>query len=225
MFHTLDYNQHYLKMGKIQLKRIEMLKKMLVALLLLTLHLSAYERGSIGLNINNEDLEIEGRTSLANRVNDLRYRDFYIDMNYINGDDSLYGLGFYVENSPMGSKDLLFDIGLRSVFTDSFAAIPIMMGAKIRMYLTNMPPATLGIKLLFAPEPLTFSDGKDYFEGRIETTMQLLQNVEVYLGYRRIETNYSESEDSGWNSYSSSSDNGHKDPYNNSLYGGFRFIF
>jgi hypothetical protein len=192
-----------------------MVKKLMI-ISLLSLSLFGAERASFGLNINNEDLEIEGRSSLINQLNSLEYRNYYIDGNFIKADDdNLYGLGFYVENSPAGHSNLTFGIGLRSIFSSNdkldknFVAIPIQINAKARMYLGNLPKSSLGIKLAYAPSPLSFSDADSYFEYRVEVDMNVIQNIDVYIGYRNIDTDYDIKDVN----------------FNSSLYGGFKFLF
>jgi hypothetical protein len=189
---------------------------LLFTFLLSTLAFARGDRSSFGLNINSDDLEVEGRISLATRNRSIEFRNFYIDGNFINGeDDNLYGLGFYVENSPHGYSNLTFDIGLRSVFSSNdmldqnFVAIPITVAAKARMYLGNLPKSSLGFKLAYAPDPLSFSDAKSYFEYRIEADMQVIDNINVYIGYRNIDTEY-KAEDITFNSAG---------------YVGFKFVF
>jgi len=173
------------------------MKKLLITTLFLTFPAFAGETASFGLNINSEVLEIEGRMSLASRTDRLEYRNFYIDANFINGEeDTLYGLGFYVENSPRGYSNLTFGIGLRSIFSGndkldkSFIALPIQVAAKARMYLGTLPKSALGVKFVYAPEPLSFSDGTAYLEYRIEADMQIIDNIDIYAGYRNISMDY-----------------------------------
>lgn len=193
-----------------------MLKKLLIITLFLTISSFAGERASFGLNINNEDLEVEGRMSLASQTSRLEYRNFFIDANFVNdNDDTLYGAGFYVENSPQGYPNLKFAIGLRSVFSQNdtlnkdFVAIPITVSGKARMYFPNLPKSELGVKLAYAPNPLTFADGDSYLEYRVEADMQVIENIAVYVGYRGIETDYDVADVT----------------FNSSAYVGFKFIF
>jgi len=193
------------------------MKKLLITTLLFTAPIFAgQERASFGLNINNEDLEVEGRMSLASRTKRLEYRNFFIDGNFINGkDDTLTGIGFYVENSPHGYSNLEFGIGLKSIFSKNdaldktFVAIPITIAGKARMYLRNLPKSALGIKLAYAPSPLTFSDGESYFEYRIEVDMQIIDNIDIYTGYRNIDTDYKAADVN----------------FNSGAYVGFKFLF
>lgn len=194
-----------------------MIKKLLITTLLCTLPVFAgHEQAAFGLNINNEDLEIEGRVSLAGKTSQLEYQNFYIDANFINGeDDTLTGLGFYVENSPHGHSNLEFGVGLKSVFSTndkldkSFIAVPITVSGKARMYLGNLPKSALGVKIAYAPTPLTFSDGESYLEYRVEADMQIIDNIKIYAGYRNIDTDYEVADVN----------------FNSGAYVGFKFLF
>jgi hypothetical protein len=193
-----------------------MMKKLLIISLLGATSLFGAEKASFGLNINSDDLEVEGRVSMATRTRSLEYRNFFFDGNFIKGDeDNLYGVGFYVENSPLGYPNLKFGIGLRSIFSGNdkldkdFVAIPVQVSAKARMYLGNLPKSNLGVRFAYAPSPLTFSDADSYLEYRIEADMQIIQNIDIYIGYRNIETNY---------------DNADVD-FNSAGYIGFKFLF
>ena len=175
-----------------------MIKKILLTALLFTLPIFAgQEQASFGLNINSEDLEVEGRLSLAGKTSRLEYQKFFIDANFINTeDDTLTGVGFYVENTPHGHSNVEFGIGLKSIFSKndtldkSFIAVPITVSAKARVYLQNLPKSALGVKIAYAPNPLTFSDGESYLEYRLEAEMQIIDNIKIYTGYRNINTNY-----------------------------------
>jgi hypothetical protein len=188
------------------------MKKILLLLFIINLNIFALDRASFGLNINTNDLEIEGKTSLGFSTNNPVYKNFYFDANLINSDDTLMGFGLYVENSPINYQNLSFAIGLRTIFTknsgEDFTAIPIILGAKARMYLGNLPKSNLGIKFAYAPSPLTFQDADSYYEYRMEVDMNIIQNVNIYLGYRNINTDY-ESRDYN---------------YNDSVYIGFKFV-
>ncbi len=193
-----------------------MFKKLLIVALFCGSFVYASEKASFGLNINSDDLEIEGRVSMATRSHSLEYRNFFIDGNFIKGDnDNLYGVGFYVENSPAGYPNIEFGIGLRSIFSSNdildkdFVAVPIQVSAKARMYLGNIPKSSLGVKFAYAPSPLAFADADNYLEYRIEADMQVIQNIDIYLGYRKIETNYDKADVD----------------FNSAGYVGFKFIF
>lgn len=190
-----------------------MLKKALVVLLLLGTQLFAYQRYAFGLNVNTSAVEFEGKFNTAPLTSDPAFRNFYIDMNLINDDDTLFGAGVFVENVFYNYHPLMFQVGVRSVFTshsgDDFIALPILFGFKHKIYSGAIPVGTIGAKLLYAPSPLAFQDADKYVEYRIEATVQIIENVEIYAGYRNIDTDYKQQDVD----------------YTDSGYLGFRFIF
>ena len=196
-----------------------MLKKIsLVSLILATSLLAdgqqAFEKGSFGLNINKDDVEIEGRGSLSFMTGSPVYSNFFVSGNYLNADESVYGLGLSVENSPTNYRNLVFNIGLKSVFSDhggqNFIATPITVGAKARLFLGNIPTTHIGAKFAYAPSPLSFKDADEYKEYRIEADSNVIENINIYAGYRSIDTNYND---------------GKTTTVDDSVYAGFKFVF
>ncbi len=171
-----------------------MLKKISFISLLLATSLFSFERASMGVNINNDDVEFEGRSSIEYFTDIPEYRNFFVDMNYINANESLFGLGISSENSPINYQNLLFSVGLRGVFAskggENFTAIPLSFGAKTRLGFNGLPETYLGIKANFAPSVLSFQDADKYKEYRVELDANVIPNVNVYVGARRIDTDY-----------------------------------
>jgi len=175
-----------------------MMRKILITTLLCATPLLAEPKQvAFGMNINTVDLEIEGKVPLGSKMRRVAFRNFFIDANFINGeDDTLTGIGMHVENTPRGHSNILLGFGFRGLFAKndvldkSFVAFPISMMVQARMYLGNLPKSALSFKFAYAPEPLTFSDAKTYLEYRIEADMQIIDNIDLYLGYRNIDTNY-----------------------------------
>jgi len=190
-----------------------MLKKISLASLLLVTSLFSFESGSVGLNINSEDMEIEGKVPVSLLLNTPVYSSFFVDGNYIKSDESLIGLGISVENTPINYQNLVFNIGLRSVFSDhagkDFAAVPITIGAKAQLFLGDLPTTFVGAKIGYAPSSLSFRDADEYTEYRVEIDSKVIPNINVYAGYRNIDTDYTN------RSYN----------LNDSFYAGFKFVF
>jgi len=171
-----------------------MLKKISLVSLLLVTSLFSFERASIGLNINKDDVEVEARSSMEYFTDIPEYRNFFVDVNYLNARKNLYGLGISAENSPMNYQNLLFSIGLRGVHSsngaNSITALPIMVGMKARIGLSMIPETYIGVKAGYSPSVLTFQDGDNFKEMRAEIDTNIIPNVNVYIGARRVDTNY-----------------------------------
>jgi len=180
--------------------------------LILVTSLMSFEKGSLGLNINSDDVEFEGRAALSFLTDSPVYSNFYVDGNFLNSDENLYGLGISVENSPINFQNLVFNIGLRSVFSDhlgqDFSAMPIMVGAKAQLFLGDLPTTYIGAKAGYAPNALSFQDADEYKEYRVEIDSKIIPNVNVYAGYRNIDTDYN---NKAYN-------------LNDSFYAGFKFV-
>jgi hypothetical protein len=189
-----------------------MLKKIFLISLIFISTLFSFEKGSLGLNVNKDDLEVEGRASVSFLIDSPVYSNFFINANYLNSEESLYGLGISVENSPINYQNLIFNIGLRSVRSDhtgqDFWAMPIMVGAKAQLFVGDLPPTYLGAKAAYAPSALSFQDADEYKEYRVEIDSKIIPNVNVYAGYRNIDTDYNSKD------YN----------LNDSFYAGFKFV-
>lgn len=189
------------------------MKKLIFLTLLCSMQLFAFQRFSFGLNVNSEAVEFEAKANIAPLTSDPVFRNFYVDVNFINDNDTMFGAGVYVENVFYNYPPLVFQVGLKTLFTqyqdDDFLALPILFGFKHKIYNGNIPVGTIGAKVLYAPSPLSFQDADSYTEYRVEATVQIIENVEIYGGYRNIDTDY-ELE---------------KVNYSDSAYIGFRFIF
>ncbi len=189
------------------------MKKLVFLTLLCSIHLFAFQRFAFGLNVNTDVVEFEAKANIAPLTSDPVFRNFYADFNLINDNDTIFGAGVYVENVFYNYHPLMFQVGVKSIFTDyqddDFLALPILFGFKHKIYSGNIPMGTLGAKIVYAPSPLCFQDADEYLEYRIEATIQIIENVEIYAGYRNIDTNYEIQEVN----------------YSDSGYLGFRFIF
>ena len=189
-----------------------MLKKIFFLVLLLVTVGFSFESGSFGLNVNSDDVEFEGRASVSFLTGMPIYSSFFVCGNYLKADEEdLYSVGISVENSPINYTNLVFDIGIRGLFSQhgnqNFTALPITFGAKAQMFLGDLPPTYFGVKLKYAPEALSFEDAYEYKEYRVQVDSNVIPNINLYAGYRNINTDYKT------NSYK----------INDSFYAGFKF--
>ncbi len=190
-----------------------MIKKIITLLIVCNLYLFGAEKVAVGLNINDTDLEVDAKASLGALTNSFGYDNYYFTLQWMNDKNALLSPGFYVENLLRGSSNFIFGFGIKSVFTkhenSDFIAIPFMISTKVRLIPRNFPPAYISAYWIYAPTQLVFQDATKYLEYRIEFNARVIENIELYTGYRSLNTEYKT-----------------KDIlYNRSLYAGFRFLF
>ncbi len=195
--------------------KIMIFKKILLSTFLLTAVIQA--ESSIGLNINNEDVEISGQidfNALADYSSGTSYlisgSYLYSGANDHNNGEHLFTVGFSGQNSLPGIEGLTVALGAKAVFSDNFTALPLFVKANYALPLIDTIPMTsLFAGFAYAPSVLTFSDGEDYSEFRIGADMEVISNTHVFVGYRNIDTDYS------YGDYN----------FNDSFYGGLRIAF
>jgi len=94
-----------------------MIKKMIVSAFFLTGILSA--ENSIGLNINSEDLEVQGSFNLNPVFGYSGGTSFILDANYLHTDnDNLFSIGIGGENALEAAPGLIFGLGFKAVCTN-----------------------------------------------------------------------------------------------------------
>ncbi len=170
-----------------------------------------HAQSNIGLNINNEDLEVSASIDL----NALTYysdsTSYTLDASYLHTDgDNLMTLGVSAESTFQGVNGLALGLGLKSVFADDFIAIPFCAKAKYTLPLNySIPTTSFTTSVAYAPSILTLSDGESYTEFRIEADMEVITNVHLFTGYRNIDTEYDT----------------YDQTFNNSFYGGMKLSF
>ena len=164
--------------------------KFLPLFLLSTLLL--FSRTTVGLNINTEDFEVTAATDTSTFSEYTNGTMFVVDGNYISTEnDGLLGLGLSAHNSFLGAEGFSLGLGAKFVYLEDFFAIPLMVEATYSFgFMETMPAAHFSATLLYAPTVLSFSDAENYFEFRTEASMEVINAVSLYVGYRDIETEY-----------------------------------
>jgi hypothetical protein len=170
-------------------------------------------QNSAGLNINSEDLEIEGSMDLTQYTDGANGTTYILGANYINTEfnDDLLSVGINANNTYQGWEGLNLSIGLNVVLLNDFLSVPLMGEVSYSLPLIeNIPTITLSSQMLYAPSVLSFDQADKYFEFRSEASIEVISAVSVYLGYRDIETSYL---------------NKAKTTFNDTLYGGIKIGF
>ena len=165
-------------------------KALLLATLLLTSTITA--ETSIGIDINNEDVEILGELNFNSLADYSSGTTYILDISYLYTDgDHLASVGFSGQNTLQGLEGLTLGFGAKLAFAEDFMALPLMAKAIYALPFNDSIPTTSLIgSFAYAPEVLTFLDGKTYSELRLEADMEIISNIHIFTGYRNIDTDY-----------------------------------
>jgi len=168
------------------------IKKLLFAALMLTGLLQA--ENSIGIDANKADVEVLGSiniNALADYANGTTY-SLTAEYLYTAG-DNMTSIGFSGQNSLHGVEGLTLAFGLKSVLASDFLAFPFMIKGIYDFSLIDaIPPTSLVLGFAYAPSVLSFRDAHNYIDFRAELNMQVISNIDVFTGYRNIDTRYVE---------------------------------
>jgi len=196
-----------------------MLKKIITASILTSSMLIA--QSGVGINVNKEDLEIEGTLDSRNLAALQTSSTIYLaDFNFLNieshrKDARLLGVGLGATNQLEGvdGVELTFGAKLivshvddrrRDIDSSWFSAFPLMGMVRYSFppLMFNIPPISLETKLLYAPGALSFGNSEKYSEFRVAGDIEMINNVKLYVGYRNIITGYQSDDDylfsNGW---------------------------
>jgi len=166
---------------------------------------------SIGIDINNEDVEILGELNFNTLADYSSGTTYLLNASYLHTDgDNMTTVGFSGQNTLQGAEGLTLAFGAKLIFAEDFMALPLMAKAIYALPLNDTIPTTsLTASFAYAPSVLTFVDGETYSEFRLEADMEIISNVHIFTGYRNIDTNY---EAGDYN-------------FNDSFYGGMKLSF
>jgi hypothetical protein len=165
------------------------MKKVLLSTLL---SIGLLHAGSIALNVNSNDVEVEGRLDITSAIGYGSGTTYFLGGDYLHTDnDNLFKATFGASNTLSGAEGLSFTLGLEGVFADNYVAMPFFGEAALRLPLDEpIPATTLLAKLSYAPSVLSFVDADGYLEYRLEADMEVISNIHIYGGYRNIDTDY-----------------------------------
>lgn len=170
-----------------------------------------YAQSSVALNINDKDLELTAALDLNHFSNYADSTRYFLDSYYIgNDEDTLFAIGVSAHNQLQGVEALTLGFGTRFIVADNFNALPLVAMMAYALPLNaSVPPTSLIGSFAYAPSVLAFDDGESYSEFRVETAMQVIQNVHLFVGYRNINTEYET----------------YDNRFNESAYGGLKLSF
>jgi len=186
-------------------------KTFLTLLLTLCVSQTWAEENSIGLDINSEDVEVLASINLDNLNYYTDGTTYLVDLSYLRTEeDYLATIGISATNMLQGIEELSLAFGLKATFSENFLAFPLYAKAMYKLPLQNqIPPTTLSTSFSYAPSVLSFRDAQSYTEFRLEADIEVISNIHVFTGFRRINTDYKKKNKT----------------LNNSFYGGLKLSF
>ena len=152
----------------------------------------------VGININENDVEVEGvldsRNLAALQTTSTIYQ---ADFNFLNADKTkLLGAGILATNKLEGVEGIEMSFGAKFIWAEvgveNFTSLPLMAQVRYTFppLMFSIPPIGLEARGLYAPGSLSFGDSEDYSEVRFAADIEMIDNVKVYVGYRNIHTSY-----------------------------------
>lgn len=192
-----------------------MLKKLLLSL---ALSASLFAMHEASLNLNNNDIEVNGNLDIG-ELNQSDYPNAYfltlglLDVDNKESTTPLVSAGFMLRQNLRGTDGLKFGIGFKGTHTKvervKHAAIPINVELSYVLPIDIVIPIMISGAVSYAPPVLSFEDADRYFEGRAELSLQIVEQGSLFVGYRQIKTDFI----------------GGNYKYNESVYVGFKVRF
>ena len=186
-----------------------MLKKLLLSLALAG---ALFAQHDAAVNLNSDDIELQGNIDLG-ELNQSDYADtYFLTLGFLDVDnddastDPLWSAGFKLRQDVEALEGLRVGLGFKGVYTevsgDTFTAIPLGLEAAYTLPLDFAMPIIVSGSLDYAPSVLAFSNADKYMEKRLEVSIQIIEQANVFLGYRDIDTDYEDGDfeytDTNW---------------------------
>ncbi|MCB9480317.1 MAG: hypothetical protein H6681_04645 [Desulfobacteraceae bacterium] len=145
---------------------------------------------------------VDGRVAYIDKI-DYGYMEAGVEAAYKSDEFELFSadLGVKSDDFMPGAR---YKLGFRGVYADAeknsslssqLASICFLLGMDYDLPSEVNPiniPVSFGAELSFSPEPLTWDDGEDYFEGRLNMNLHIMGNAAIILEYRYIKADFEE---------------------------------
>ncbi len=201
-----------------------MLKKLLLATLLLSS--TTYAMHEFELNLNDKDVDVHLGLDMGQFNDNIEPDSLIIKTRIMKGDrehaklpgeqdTSILGeFGFVAQSSSAMAPGLMMGMGIKLAYTplnnQSVFAMPIGVVTDYTLPLDFIIPLHVGGQFYYAPEVLSFEQSENYMEYQVNFDVELMERGLVTMGYRGIDT----PTEAKTNAY-----------YNRSFFVGFKFKF
>ncbi|MDY0360852.1 MAG: hypothetical protein RBR08_05335 [Desulforegulaceae bacterium] len=145
---------------------------------------------------------VDGRLAYLDKI-DYGYMEAGIEGTYKSDEFKLFSLDLGVKSDDfmpgtrykLGFRGVYADAEKNSDFSSQLASVCFLLGIDFdlpsKVNPTNIP-VSFGAEASFSPEPLTWDDGEDYFEGRVNMNFHIMGNAAIILEYRYIKADFEE---------------------------------
>jgi hypothetical protein len=179
-----------------------MLKKIV---LLLSLAGSLLAMHEVELNLNNYDLDAKINFDIGQFNPSVDPDVFFVGGRYLHGshqhsdrdldkDHELYDAHFFVQQRLSGNRAFKLGLGAKFVYTSisdlDYYALPLGVHVAYDLPLGLPVPFIAGAQLYYAPQVLSWSDAKNYFEYDLSLDIQIIDFAALTGGYRKIDTDF-----------------------------------
>lgn len=196
--------------------------------LIVALSVSAFAIHNAEININETDLEVSAKFDMGQFRDNVEPNTMFVGAKYFKPSktdvydntnivlEPYYELNFLIMKE-IGKSGVDMGMGIKANYTKDFQSSPLGLEVGYRLPYSTTVPMKLKASVYYAPQVLTYADGKGYLEYRISYDIELIENSFITIGYRSINTTYIDVADGG-----NGLDNFN---YNSSAYFGFKLGF
>ncbi len=168
---------------------------------------SAFALHNAELNINDKDLEVGAQFDVGQFNDAVEPDTMFIGAKFLSADsthstDDVSTINPYFEGNflimrEVGKLGMSFGMGAKLNYTKveetDFSALPLGVEFAYKIPAPELVPMSINGSLYYAPQVLSFAEGKDYLEYRIHYDVELIQNAGLTLGYRSLNTTFKDS--------------------------------
>lgn len=197
--------------------------------LLFTSTVCAFAMHTTEININEKDLGISAKLDMGQFNQTIEPNTTFIGAAIINGSDDysqdengykIVGLNGYYElnflmRRAVNSSGFTAGLGMKINHTkmeDSFISVPL--GLELGYTIPSVLPVIFGVSVYYAPESLSFQEGKNFLQYQASISVELIQRASIVTGFRTIHMKFHNDNETDYSIQ-----------YNTSSYFGFRFQF
>jgi hypothetical protein len=178
-----------------------MLKKILM---LSACAASAFALHTAEININNKDLEVGAQFDMGQFNDTVEPNTLFVGGKFLNADaehseSNNANIDPYMEANILMMKDVgtsgfKLGMGLKLNYTQvgslDFISTPLGVEGAYTISTQEFVPIHLNAAIYYAPKVLAFKDAKNYLETRFSVDFEVIENGNISVGYRNMETNF-----------------------------------